>query len=91
MPVSGGLTFASISVGFWSAACGLTPGGEAYCWGNNQFGKLGTGTTSDNTVPVAVTGGAYLHLGERRRGSHVRPHSQRRSLLLGLQPLGPAR
>ena len=26
-------------------ACGIAPGGELWCWGSNQFGQLGRGTT----------------------------------------------
>ncbi len=54
--VSGGLTFASVSAGDLYT-CGLTTGGEAYCWGDNGNGKLGNGTTTASTVPVAVSGG----------------------------------
>jgi alpha-tubulin suppressor-like RCC1 family protein len=38
-------------------ACGLGVGGEAYCWGSNQFGQLGDGGTSESATPVRVTGG----------------------------------
>lgn len=50
--VSGGLSFASVSVG--EPICGVTPGGEAYCWGPNGAGSLGDGTTTDSATPVRV-------------------------------------
>lgn len=56
VPVGGGLTFATISVGEYSA-CGVTTGGAAYCWGGNYYGELGTGTTAYSPKPVAVAGG----------------------------------
>lgn len=54
--VSGGLTFASVSTGS-SHTCGVTTTGAAYCWGYNQFGQLGNGTTNNSAVPVPVSGG----------------------------------
>jgi alpha-tubulin suppressor-like RCC1 family protein len=58
MPVAGGLTFSSISVGTGGLyTCGLTTSGAAYCWGDNFVGQLGDGTTTSSSVPVAVTGG----------------------------------
>jgi hypothetical protein len=37
--------------------CALTSAGSAYCWGNNVAGALGTGSTTNSTMPVAVSGG----------------------------------
>jgi alpha-tubulin suppressor-like RCC1 family protein len=51
--VSGGLVFASLAPGFFYT-CGLTAAGGAYCWGSNQYGQLGDGTTTDRSVPVPV-------------------------------------
>jgi alpha-tubulin suppressor-like RCC1 family protein len=54
----GGLTFTSLAAGV-NHACGLTPNGTAYCWGNNSGGQLGTGATSlaPNPSPLPVAGG----------------------------------
>ena len=52
--VSGGFTFQSISAGEVST-CGVTTGGVAYCWGDNEYGQLGTGNTSSFLVPTKVS------------------------------------
>jgi alpha-tubulin suppressor-like RCC1 family protein/uncharacterized protein YjbI with pentapeptide repeats len=49
-----GVTFTSISVGS-SHNCAITTIGTAYCWGENSQGKIGNGTTTSSTTPVAVT------------------------------------
>lgn len=56
LPVSGGLTFDSVSTGQYHA-CGVTTTGAAWCWGNNANGGLGDGTMNQSDVPVAVSGG----------------------------------
>ena len=55
-PVPGFETGAlSLSAGFHST-CAVTPKGKLMCWGANDFGQLGTGTTKDSAVPASVTG-----------------------------------
>jgi alpha-tubulin suppressor-like RCC1 family protein len=50
-------TFASVTVGF-SHACGLATSGALSCWGDNNEGQLGNGTTGGRTstpTPIADT------------------------------------
>jgi hypothetical protein len=55
VPVSGGLTFASVSPGYLHT-CGVTTQGAAYCWGDNSEGELGDGSTTIHSTPVPVFG-----------------------------------
>jgi alpha-tubulin suppressor-like RCC1 family protein len=48
-----GVTFTSIKVSL-DATCALDTAGQAYCWGKNDQGQLGDGTTVDRLAPVAV-------------------------------------
>ena len=56
-----GSTFASIDAGA-EHTCGLTSDGAAHCWGRNDRGQLGDGTTTSRSAPVAVTGGHTFEL-----------------------------
>ena len=53
--VLGGLTFAALAAGSYDHTCGLTPTGDAYCWGLNGQGELGNGSTEGSHVPVRVS------------------------------------
>lgn len=57
LPVSGGLSFATISAGENGQTCGVTIGGAGYCWGSNANGELGNGTMTNINTPAAVSGG----------------------------------
>jgi alpha-tubulin suppressor-like RCC1 family protein len=46
---------ASISAGV-NHSCAVITSGAAYCWGDNSAGQLGNNSTTNSSVPVAVTG-----------------------------------
>ena len=80
--VMGGLIFVTLSAGSYHS-CGVTAAGVAYCWGRNQDGELGIGTTTGpeschsggadvpcSTTPVAVAGGlTFSTVNATARGS----------------------
>jgi alpha-tubulin suppressor-like RCC1 family protein len=40
----------------YSHSCALLVDGSVWCWGSNQFGQLGNGTTTNALVPIPVGG-----------------------------------
>jgi alpha-tubulin suppressor-like RCC1 family protein len=65
MPVRvvGGLQFDQVSAGGslrgggFGFTCGVIPGNRTFCWGANDFGQLGDGTTAHRLTPGVVAGG----------------------------------
>jgi len=58
--VTGELRFTAVAVGSFHT-CGLTAQGEAYCWGENAAGQLGSGdTVHTSTTPLPVAGGKHF-------------------------------
>jgi hypothetical protein len=53
---TGGQVFDSLAIG-QNHTCGLTSAGTVWCWGKNDHGQLGDGTTTDRAAPVQVQGG----------------------------------
>lgn len=58
--VAGGLRFRQLAAGFFQT-CGVTTNNVAYCWGRNDVGQLGDGTTANRLLPVPVAGGLRFH------------------------------
>jgi len=54
--VHGISTATAISASGLYHTCALLTGGSVRCWGWNQDGELGNGTTTDSAVPVSVLG-----------------------------------
>jgi alpha-tubulin suppressor-like RCC1 family protein len=58
--VAGGLAFRQLTAGGTLGSlhtCGVTTANVAYCWGRNDLGQLGDGTTTQRLKPVRVAGG----------------------------------
>ena len=45
---------ASLAAGEYHT-CALITNGEVMCWGYNQYGQLGDGTTTNGSIPVAIS------------------------------------
>ena len=57
VPLASPLRFVAVDAG-QTHACAIADGGDAYCWGSNVYGELGTGVTGGTRlVPTLVLGG----------------------------------
>jgi hypothetical protein len=54
--VAPSLTFTDVAIGrlFGDFACALATAGTVHCWGQNDFGQLGTGSQDQKNVPTQV-------------------------------------
>ncbi len=58
-PVAGVMTYVALTAGP-THSCGVTSSGDVFCWGANQLGQLGDGTTIERSAPVRIGGtGTY--------------------------------
>jgi len=68
--LSDGGAFAAVTAGE-DHACALRQDGAAFCWGDNFYGALGDGSTTNRNTPVPVAGGltfVYLAAGAHTCG-----------------------
>ena len=50
----GSISMKEVRFSSWTSACGLAVAGQMYCWGLNNVGQLGDGTTVTRFTPVPV-------------------------------------
>lgn len=58
--IDSGTTYIAVATGSdggYSHTCGITTSGALKCWGDNLFGELGNGTTTNEESPVVIDSG----------------------------------
>jgi alpha-tubulin suppressor-like RCC1 family protein len=56
VPVAGIAYGSAVTSGWWHHSCALVGYGTARCWGANDWGQFGNGTTAGSSIPVAMSG-----------------------------------
>ena len=50
----------AVTAGWWHHSCARLADGTVQCWGSNEWGQFGNGTTTGSTSPVAMSGAGVL-------------------------------
>jgi alpha-tubulin suppressor-like RCC1 family protein len=56
VPVSAVTGAVAVTAGWWHHSCALLGDGTVRCWGENEWGQLGNGTTTPSLSPVTMSG-----------------------------------
>jgi hypothetical protein len=56
VPVLGIAGALDITSGWWHHSCAVFGSGSVQCWGANDWGQFGNGTTASSSTPVTMTG-----------------------------------
>ena len=71
IPVNSMNTWQSISPSLY-ASCGITDGGELYCWGYNSRYEFGNGSSNTSYLPI-LGGGSYSDWSDFSNAQHDNP------------------